>query len=303
MGKTYKNKLRKKGNNKRTKKNKKLKKVMCSPDIKDNKFSCYSNENLFILKKYWNQNNDDKIKTNDPKEIWKELKIKHNNDCNKESCWLQKSPIPSKDKKMILNTSFAPISPEEWKQNPNTWLSTLDLLRVLKQYERSHNYFKFLGPSPIDYDHKTSYNQCVWNDLCNFRLSHYKDKNLHKIGVIFNTDPHTLNGAHWISLFIDIKKNVIYFFDSVGRKAPKQVQKFVKNIIEDSKSLGKEMMYDELYNHKMEHQFEDTECGMYSLYFIINMLTKKKRWEHFCKNKITDKAVSKFRNIYFNKEL
>lgn len=315
MGKTYKNKLRKKGSNKstkknkstkdnkETKKNKKLKNVMCSPDIKDNHFSCYSNENLFILKKYWNDNNSDKIRTNEPKEIWKELKIKHNNDCNKESCWLQKSPIPANDKKMILNTSFAPIAPEEWKRNPNTWLSTLDLLRVLKQYERSHPHFKFLGPSPIDYDYKTSYNQCVWNDLCKFKLSNYKNKNIHKIGVIFNTDPHTRNGAHWISVFIDTKKNVIYFFDSVGRKAPVQVKKFIDGVIEDSKTLGKEMMYDELYNHKMEHQFEDTECGMYSLYFIINMLTKKKRWEHFCKNKITDKAVSKFRNIYFNKEL
>jgi len=315
MGKTYKNKLRKKGDNKstkknkrtkdnkETKKNKKLKNVMCSPDIKDNHFSCYSNENLFILKKYWNENNSDKIRTNEPKEIWKELKIKHNNDCNKESCWLQKSPIPANDKKMILNTSFAPIAPEEWKRNPNTWLSTLDLLRVLKQYERSHPHFKFLGPSPIDYDYKTSYNQCVWNDLCKFKLSNYKNKNIHKIGVIFNTDPHTRNGAHWISVFIDTKKNVIYFFDSVGRKAPVQVKKFIDGVIEDSKTLGKEMMYDELYNHNMEHQFEDTECGMYSLYFIINMLTKKKRWEHFCKNKITDKAVSKFRNIYFNKEL
>jgi hypothetical protein len=315
MGKTYKNKLRKKGSNKstkknkstkdnkETKKNKKLKNVMCSPDIKDNHFSCYSNENLFILKKYWNDNNSDKIRTNEPKEIWKELKIKHNNDCNKESCWLQKSPIPANDKKMILNTSFAPIAPEEWKRNPNTWLSTLDLLRVLKQYERSHPHFKFLGPSPIDYDYKTSYNQCVWNDLCKFKLSNYKNKNIHKIGVIFNTDPHTRNGAHWISVFIDTKKNVIYFFDSVGRKAPVQVKKFIDSVIEDSKALGKEMIYDELYNHKMEHQFEDTECGMYSLYFIINMLTKKKRWSHFCKNKITDNAVSKFRNIYFNKDL
>ena len=316
MGKTYKNHVRRKGNNnkitkknkitkqnKETKKTKKLKNVMCSPDIKDNHFSCYSNENLFILKKYWNENNRDKIRTNEPKEIWKELKIKHNNDCNKESCWLQKSPIPANDKKMILNTSFAPISPEEWKRNPNTWLSTLDLLRVLKQYERSHPHFKFLGPSPIDYDYKTSYNQCVWNDLCKFKLINYKNKNIHKIGVIFNTDPHTRNGAHWISVFIDTKKNVIYFFDSVGRKAPVQVKKFIDGVIRDSNALGKEMIYDELYNHKMEHQFEDTECGMYSLYFIINMLTKKKRWSHFCKNKITDNAVSKFRNIYFNKDL
>jgi hypothetical protein len=27
-----------------------------------------------------------------------------------------------------------------------------------------------------------------------------------KIGVIFNTDPHTKDGSHWVSLFINIKK-------------------------------------------------------------------------------------------------
>ena len=297
MGKTYKNK------NHKNKKTRKLKNVNCSPDIKDNSFSCYSNKNLFILKKYWNDSNDDKILTNIPRDIWKQLKKKHENDCNKESCWLKKSPIPEKDKKTILNLSFAPIAPNEWKENPNTWLSTLDLLRVLKQYERSHPHFKFLGPSPIDYDYKTSYNQCVWNDLCNFKLSHYKNQNKHKIGVIFNTDPHDEDGAHWISVYIDIKKNVIYFFDSVGRKAPKQVKKFIKNIIKESELLGEKMKYDELYNHKIEHQYQDTECGMYSLYFIINMLTKKKSWKNFCTNKISDASVSKFRNVYFNKDL
>jgi hypothetical protein len=302
MGKTYKNLKNKTKKNK--KKTRKLKNVNCSPDIKENSFSCYSNHNLFILKKYWNDNNNhDKILTNEPIDIWKQLKEKHDNDCNKESCWLKKSPIPAKDKKNILNLSFAPIAPNEWKTNPNTWLSTLDLLRVLKQYERSHTHFKFLGPSPIDYDYKTSYNQCVWNDLCNFNLSTYKKQNKHKIGVVFNTDPHDRDGAHWISVYIDIKKNVIYFFDSVGRKAPKQVKKFIKNVIKESELLGGKMEYDELYNHKIEHQYLDTECGMYSLYFIINMLTKKKSWKHFCKNKISDAAVSKFRNIYFNKDL
>jgi len=300
MGKTYKNNKKNKKNKNKTRK---LKNLNCSPDSKDNTFSCYSNNNLFILKKYWNDNNNDKITTNEPIHIWKQLKQKHNNDCNKESCWLKKSPIPSKDKKLILNLSFAPIAPDEWKENPNAWLSTLDLLRVLKQYERSHPHFKFLGPSPIDYDYKTNYNQCVWNDLCNFNLNNYKKKNIHKIGVIFNTDPHNLDGAHWISAFIDMKKNILYFFDSVGRKAPKQVKKFINTVIKQSELLGKKMDYDELYNYKIEHQYNDTECGMYCLFFIINMLTKKKKWDNFCSKKISDKAVSKFRNIYFNKDL
>ena len=293
---------RKRGNNKNKNKTANFKNVKCSPN-KTRKNTCYSDKNIFILKKYWNKHNKNQIKSNNPSEIWKILKNKFKHDCNKESCWLKNSPLPRKDKIKILNESFAPLAPKEWKQHPNTWLSSLDLLRVLKQYEHKYPNFTFIGPSPIDYDHKTSYQQCVWNDLCKFSLNNLMYRNKNFIGVIFNTDPHNLGGSHWISMVIDCNLKHILFFDSVGRKMPKQVNKFIQNVVKQGKERNIEFKVDELHNHNIEHQEQDTECGMYSLYFIINMLTKKKNWNYFTTTIIPDKDVEKFRNIYFNKNL
>ena len=39
-------------------------------------------------------------------------------------------------------------------------------------------------------------------------------KNINKIGIIFNTDPHNKSGKHWICLFIDLNKSFISFFEA-----------------------------------------------------------------------------------------
>ena len=42
-----------------------------------------------------------------------------------------------------------------WESNPKEWLSSDEILEVMKQYEHSHPEFVFLGPSPIDFEKKT----------------------------------------------------------------------------------------------------------------------------------------------------
>ena len=70
---------RKKTKNNITKKkyrtaDKKYKQLNCSPNPEGNNFSCYSNNSLFKIKKYWNARHPrDKITTNDTKKIWQEL--------------------------------------------------------------------------------------------------------------------------------------------------------------------------------------------------------------------------------------
>ena len=66
---------------------------------------------------------------------------------------------------------FSPKSPESWKRNINEWLSSVDILKFMKQYEKAYHCFEFLGPSPIDFDTHVAYGKCVWEDLCNFKLS------------------------------------------------------------------------------------------------------------------------------------
>ena len=46
-----------------------------------------------------------------------------------------------------------------------------------------------------------------------------------------------------------------------------------------------------------------TECGLYSLYFIVHML-EDKLTEHYLKTHVLkDKYMEKFRKIYFNEQL
>ena len=45
----------------------------------------------------------------------------------------------------------------------------------MKQYEKKYNNFRFLGPSPINYDYLIYDNECVWNELCNLLFKKLND--------------------------------------------------------------------------------------------------------------------------------
>lgn len=275
---------------------KKLIKDKCSPS-KNLKYSCYDDKALNILKVAWNKKNPlNKIKAKTSKKIWEQLKNKNNN-CNRESCWLDQPFIrntPLKTK--IKNEKFAPDYPKQWLKNSDEWLSSLDILNVMKQYEKEYKNFKFLGPSPIDYDTKQYSNNCVCNKLCNFNLKDEINNKINKIGIVFNLDPHDKPGSHWVAMFVNNKKQEIYYFDSYGEPIPLQIKKLVRTIQKQAKELGKNYKY--LYNNN-RHQFKNTECGMYCLYFIISLL-KNRPFNYFLNNDISDYYVFKKRKEYFN---
>jgi len=274
-------------------------KSKCSPNPNNKKYTCYSDEALSKMKKYWNiRHPKDKILSNDTKEIWSFFKKAMSHICQRESCWLRSKFMTGKLNNELLNYTFAPSAPSVWKRNPDEWLSSLDIESVMRQYEKFYKCFEFLGPSPIDYDTHKLYGECVWEELCNFNLSEQIKRHKNKIGIILNTDPHYKNGAHWISMFINIKNKTIIYFDSNGDESPKEVKKLLKKIVDQGNQLGINF---QVIENKIEHQRTNTECGMYCLYFIIQML-KDKNLSHFLNNRIDDKEVFKLRNEYFNIE-
>jgi hypothetical protein len=283
----------------------KLKKINCSPKPKDelNDFTCYTNRSLYKLRDLWNARHPDvKINSNSPKEIHRLLSEKLQKVCNKESCWLKQvtefGPVSSD-----MADSFAPESPQEWKKNPNEWLSSEDIIKVMKQYEKAYKCFDFIGPSPIDFDTRKLYGECVWDELCNFSLKDQIKNGKTKIGIIFNTDPHNKPGQHWISMFINIKKKTIFFFDSTGDKPVPQIKALVDRIIEQGMNLKQKIKFNFDSNAGIEHQYGNTECGIYSLFFIVHML-EDKMTQHYLKTHILkDDYMNKFRHIYFNDSL
>ena len=283
---------------------KKFKQLRCSPrlDADDNDFTCYNKRSLDKMKNLWNARHpDSKIKTNNTKEIWKQLKIRLSNVCDNERCWMQQNFAKNGIDNTIKNFTFAPFSPEQWKKNPNEWLSSVDILNVMKQYEKTYPCFEFMGPSPIDFDKRKMYGECVWEELCHFSLEDQIKKKKTKIGVCFNLDPHYKSGSHWVSLFINIKKKTIFYFDSNGDKIPAKINAFVKRVISQGNKLNINFTFDS--NYPKEHQKENTECGVYSLYFLINQLRDNFNPKILKKKRIDDKTMMKFRKIYFNEAI
>lgn len=275
----------------------------CSPENHggNNKYTCYTDEDLIKIKNFWNKRYPDKpIITNEPKEIWLHLRNHYASICNKESCWITRLAKGTKLEKELME-SFAPESPEEWKKNPNEWLSSLDIINVMNQYEKKYKCFEFIGPSPIDYDTQIIYGECVWDELCKFNLRDQTKKKKTKIGIIFNLDPHYKGGSHWVSLFINIKKGTIFYFDSAGDDIPDQIMKFVNNVIEQGKKNNIFFTFDK--NYPVEHQYGTTECGVYSLYFIVHMLEDKITGHYLKTHILKDAYIEKFRNVYFNHDL
>jgi hypothetical protein len=283
----------------------KLQNMNCSPKPKNeiNKFSCYTNKTLLRLRDLWNARHPDaKINSNSPKEIHKKISEMLGDVCNKESCWIKQKAEFGRIESDVAD-SFAPESPEEWKKNPNEWLSSIEIMNVMKQYEKAYKCFDFIGPSPIDFDTKKLYGECVWDELCNFSVANQLKNGKTKIGIIFNTDPHNKPGQHWISMFVNIKNNSIFFFDSVGDKAPPEIMKFVERIKDQGLQLNPKRVFKFDSNEGVEHQYGNTECGVYSLYFIVHML-EDKTTEHYLKTHILkDEYINKFRHVYFNDEL
>ena len=98
-------------------KTRKFKKIKCSPYQKKNideelqKFTCYSRDNLQVFKNIWNADNDDKITTNNSKEIWMFFKNKLNKKCYDELCWLKDTKLSKiHNSELLVKEIFKPLT-------------------------------------------------------------------------------------------------------------------------------------------------------------------------------------------------
>ena len=259
-------------------------------------FSCYTPEVLYKMRNIWNKRHPDvQIVSKDLKTIWETLGNHMKNTCDREACWINDNLFKDDLEKEKAENIFSPQSPKSWKTNKNEWLSSVDILNFMKQYENAYHCFEFFGPSPIDYDTHKAYGECVWEDLCKFNLKDEMKRGKRKMSVIFNLSPHYDSGSHWVALFIDCNLKEIYYFDSYGDVAPTNIRKFARIVQNQSIKFGKKYKY---FTNKKRHQYKNSECGMYCLYFIIQML-KDVKFERF-KKKIPDIQMEKLRNKYFN---
>lgn len=285
---------------KSTKKHRKtIKQLNCSPLV-DNKVvstSCMTSEVLLKIRDEYNKDHIDKIIATKPVLIWHELRMKLKTE--DERLWVNEIDdrgLRNKIKKQL----FAPEHPPEWLKNPNEWLSNFDIDSVMEQYEMDNQDFKYLGTTPVDYDYilDENTNTCVEDKMCKFNLKKLLSQGKRRFATVINLDKHTLGGSHWVSLFIDVDKRIIMFFDSASGSVPKNISKFVNDVKEQGKKQNIDFEY--IVNKKI-HQNGESECGIYSIHFIIEMLkSPENAIKTFLYGNISDKEVQKYRKKYFN---
>ena len=267
----------------------------CAPNINFHNGSCISLDLLKKIKIAYNENennsnkinlnykDEDKLKQN----LLKELKNKLGDN---EQLWIRHKSLKNlskKDYNILQNNTFRPNGP----QGQFEWLSTLDINKVLYQYEQKYDDFKFLGAVPIDF---MDLDYLIFNKI-NFQ--ELQENNINRFGVIFNLDESWKNGSHWVSLFFDLNEGQIYFSDSFAIEPEKRILDFINIIEKYLKYNKKNTNIDKKYN-KTRHQKGNSECGVYSINFILRLL-KGKTFDHITRKRLDDNKINKCRLVYF----
>ncbi len=226
-------------------------------------------------------------------DLWVQINERMNSECahGDEVCWVQNT-------NNIHSNTHLPKQPLEWKQNPHTWLTNLDILNVMTQYEKKYKKVKVLGVFPIDVNEKYGLSQCISEEICNLKLSKFKDQN--SFACVFNTDKHYQSGSHWVAVYFNTRKTSknygFYYFNSLASKMPVEILNFgnsIKNQIKDTDF--------ELSQNNVQKQFQNTECGMFCLHFIIQCL-KNKSFNQIINDDTYDKQVHELRNKLFRRQ-
>jgi hypothetical protein len=250
-----------------------------------------------------------------PKNVYstlrKKLKVKSGDDdklfqafgCQKgeEHCLLDSAPLADDVKKELRTQYLRPRRPKNWDGDPDMWLDNYNILAVMKQYQEAYPWFKFLGVFPIDFSAPDPYKhedspQCLYKETCTLNLKEEYAKGIRGIGMIFNLDPHFKGGSHWVALYINItniKKPFVGYFDSYGYKVPPLIAKLMR-------SFKLQIQTCELGFNARRFQYGDSECGMFSMYFIICMMCGIS-FKEFCKDSVSDDYMLQLRKILFSK--
>ena len=265
----------------------------CAPGKGDHK-TCFSYKQLRTIADEFNKkrarNSGEKIRITGTKyQLWERISRKLSTECNHEYCWIDRDFMKGCSDRDILKQTFRPKRPCGKYQ----WLTTSNIHDVMKQYEQKHPDFMFLGAVPINFCE-------VMNTICTLNLKSVYSRGITKIGIVFNTDPSHKPGKHWISMFTDLKNRSISFFDSYAVCPPPAE---IRRLIQHFKSYSKELYGTEnaftVNCNNIRHQLANSECGVYSIYFLTESL-KGRTFNDITSNIKRDEEINQFRHIYFS---
>lgn len=268
----------------------------CAPKRQNKDWTCFNIDELESMALAWNHTRLGKQNpislpppSNDSEsrkqELWKNLRNRFQPFCgDNEACWLDSielgKVLKTMSPEMYKIINFFTLKPKGTKGKQD-WLSTSEIDYVMQQYEEIFPNFKYIGCFPSDY-YKLSPSKFPRGVLDKYTKS----------GIVFNLDESHQNGSHWVAVFFDRDASgqlYVEYFDPTGDTANKNINQFFNNpYFDDAVFL----------ENKYKHQKGDNECGMYSMYFILQRLNGY-TFDDLQTKRIPDKSMNDFRSFVF----
>jgi hypothetical protein len=271
----------------------------CALDIPGN--VCSTNDTVNAMKKHLQQKNIDTTTLTTSKDIVDSVRKDLN--CNTEECVLTNPQFVKDNIKSIVEESLDRIKPKG-PANSTKLLNNENIDNVLKKLTSRHNGFYHMNFQMIDFagEKDSSDGWIVKKGQTIYPLPLGKinmsqevvDKGFKTFGVVMNSDYRTGGGIHWFSLFCDFRTSpiTIEYFNSSGNKPVIQIQDWLIKTEENLNSAGHKAVIVVLSG--LVHQYSETECGLYSIYYIWNRLNGIPAL-NFQEKKVTDAMMYKFR--------
>jgi hypothetical protein len=237
--------------------------------------------------------------------------------CTSESCVLvnpkfRQFTAKNKIIDMELETRFKAKGP----RNSEALLSNFNIDDTLKRWARKFTNFFPCHFAMMDFERtKEEFETLDLVDVFEGRVSINLGIGMGAVkrpstcfGCIVNTDSSSGPGIHWVAVFIDIRPPpgedwTIEYFNSTGRPPPKAMVRWMeKSRARLAEHRGtksnKNMNVITVPVTDLNHQESQTECGLYSLYYIRRRL-EGTPYSYFSETLIPDSAMKIFRTHVF----
>ena len=268
--------------------------LKCAPGVNFSEGSCFTLDQIKKIALKFNKRYQSNINLELSKKDLIRILIKNiqnKKSCDGDSCILELN-LHSEDES--IEKTLRPKGP----RYSNKWLSNVNIDEVMYQYQNKYHKFKYLGTVPSDFE-KLSFLK-----IKNIKFKDLLKKNKYKIGMVINLDTSDGSGTHWVSLYVNLKKRQLYFFDSYGKKPMKSIFNFMNRIYNeftkrnlDYNTINTNKKFKVRYNN-IQHQRKNSECGVYSMNFIIRLLNGEK-FSDITKNITDDDKMFECRKSYF----
>lgn len=200
----------------------------------------------------------------------------------------------------VFTSDFKGHSPQGNKLYSNFHINT-----ILQQLHELEPTFRNVDCNLMDFykDPNSELYQFLHSDLL---INEIKSGKTLTFGTIPNTltnDGNLSTVGHWVGLFGDFRDNTwsIEYYNSSGRNAKNEVFLWMENLAEKiTQNCGTKCIALNVTN--IESQKGDTECGIYSLHFIISRLMGIP-YKEFRKRKINDEDVNKLRKLFLDEKM